>query len=270
MTKPAKPTQYLEIASRLRDRIASGDLKPGDDLPSGNELAEEFGVARNTAARALDLLRAEGLIASSQGARSVVRDQPQMLHLATGENFRERQATGKANDVAEAEAQGLGGKPDLLSVESVPAPPEVAERFGIKPGTPVLVRVQLLRARRKGADTEVALFEPMKVMRCYYEHAFADGTRLAEPRLISGGLANLIEAQDGPFRRAIGKFVEDVEVRVPAPDEADQLLIPPGVPIARILRTMYDVDGKPLEVIDSVLPGDRYRLRYVIAVPEKP
>lgn len=251
---------YQRIAKDLRDKILSGELAPGDHLPSEPQLAERFRVARNTAARAVKQLRDEGLIITTQGARSTVRARPRIFYLATGENFRDRQSTGKPNDIAEAEAQGHDSRNELLDFGEVPAPPEVAKLLEVEVGAPVVMRYQLNRA--KG--------EPMKAMRCYYRLDFATGTALAEPHLVSGGVANLIEAENGPFRRVIAKFVEDVELRMPLPAESELLLIPPGVPVARVLRTMYDVSGEPLEVLDSLLPGDRYFLRYVITVPEKP
>lgn len=251
---------YQKIANVLRDQILSGALAAGDKLPSENELAKKFECVRSTAARALEQLRSEGLITSTQGKPSRVRARPQIFYTATGENFRRRQGTGKPNDVAEAEAQGQASENELLAVGLAPAPPEVAERLGVEAGSMVVMRCQLNRVAG----------EPMKVMRCYYRQEFAEGTPLAHKRLIRGGVANLIEAEDGPFRRTIARFVEDIELRMPLPAEAEQLLIPPGVPVARILRTLFDAQGDPLEVLDSLLPGDRYKLRYVIPVPEKP
>jgi GntR family transcriptional regulator len=249
---------YQEIANALRDQILSGELAPGDELPSENVLAKRFGCVRSTAARALEQLRREGLIFPPQGKPSQVRARPQIFYVATGENFRRRQGSGKPNDIAEAEAQGQRGKNDLLAVGLVPAPREIAERLGVEEESPVVMRHQL----------NLVADEPMKVMRCYYRQDFAEGTPLTVKRLVSGGVANLIEAADGPFRRTIARFVEDIELRMPLPAEVEQLLIPPGVPVARILRTLYDADDEPLEVLDSVLPGDRYKLRYMISVPE--
>lgn len=250
---------YQEVAKYLRDQILSGELAPGAAVPSESELTERFGHNRRTIQRAIDLLRSEGLVASSQGARTTVRKRPSIFYVATGENFRRRQGTGKPNDIAEAEAQGYRGTNNLLAVEEVPAPADVAARLGIPAGEPVIMRYQVNRA--DGA--------PMKVMRCYYRLDFAAGTPLAEFRLVRGGVANLIEAEDGPIRRRIDRFVEDIELRMPHPEEAEQLAIPPGVPVARIMRTLYDPSGEPLEVLESLLPGDRYLLRYVISVPDK-
>jgi GntR family transcriptional regulator len=266
----SKPAPYQEIANDLRAQILDpeGALKPGDKLPSENELAKQFKCARNTAARALEQLRSEGLIYSTQGKPSRVRDRPQIFYTATGENFRRRQGTGKPNDIAEAEAQGYASKNRIIFVGQVPAPAEVAERLGVEAESMVVLRDVLNLIKFRHVPPE-APFEPMKVSRGYYKQGFAEGTLLAEARLIVGGSTTLIEADDGPFRRTIARFVEDIELRMPRPDEAEQLLIPPGVPVARILRTLYDTSGEALEVLDSLLPGDRYKLRYEIPVPEK-
>jgi DNA-binding GntR family transcriptional regulator len=58
---------FRQVADQLRQAITSGAYGPGDKLPSGRLLADEFGVAPGTIASALNLLREEGLVASWQG-----------------------------------------------------------------------------------------------------------------------------------------------------------------------------------------------------------
>ncbi|WNZ10498.1 GntR family transcriptional regulator [Streptomyces sp. 11x1] len=53
-----------EIAATLRDRIRSGDLRPGERLPTQAELAEEFGVERGTVRQALRALQDDGLLSN--------------------------------------------------------------------------------------------------------------------------------------------------------------------------------------------------------------
>jgi DNA-binding GntR family transcriptional regulator len=65
---------YRRIAAELRSRIESGELRPGEQVPSVSELCEAYGVTRNTALRALRLLRDEGLIVVEQGWGSFVAD----------------------------------------------------------------------------------------------------------------------------------------------------------------------------------------------------
>jgi DNA-binding GntR family transcriptional regulator len=52
---------YRQLAAILRERIAAGEWRSGP-LPSVKQLQQDYGVGRDTALRALDLLRQEGLV----------------------------------------------------------------------------------------------------------------------------------------------------------------------------------------------------------------
>jgi GntR family transcriptional regulator len=58
-TGPVPP--YRQIADILRERIATGALAPGARITE-SEITDEFEVARNTARRALAVLREDGLV----------------------------------------------------------------------------------------------------------------------------------------------------------------------------------------------------------------
>jgi len=65
---------YLQIANALRAAILTKTLAAGEQLPSGNELAKRYGVARMTVQQAFKVLRDEGLIVSRQGSGVFVRE----------------------------------------------------------------------------------------------------------------------------------------------------------------------------------------------------
>lgn len=56
------PFKYEAWANRLRMQIQQGELQPGDQLPSHNEMKEQFGLSRPTVERIHALLEQEGLI----------------------------------------------------------------------------------------------------------------------------------------------------------------------------------------------------------------
>lgn len=58
-----------QVADILRQEIATGIWKPGNDLPPEKELIERFGVSRPSYREALRLLEMEGLLEVSRGAR---------------------------------------------------------------------------------------------------------------------------------------------------------------------------------------------------------
>ncbi|MFC8078231.1 TetR/AcrR family transcriptional regulator C-terminal domain-containing protein [Streptomyces sp. NPDC057307] len=62
------------MAAELRRRIASGDLLPGDRVPSTRRITEEWGVAMATASKALAALNQEGLVRAVPGVGTVVAE----------------------------------------------------------------------------------------------------------------------------------------------------------------------------------------------------
>ena len=67
---------YHRIADDLRQRILSGGIKPGEQLPSRRQLMAQHGVLSDRpVVEAMRLLTAEGLVRSVQGAGAYVREQ---------------------------------------------------------------------------------------------------------------------------------------------------------------------------------------------------
>ena len=56
------PRIYVRIAAGIRARIEADELKAGQPVPSITSLCQEWGVARETAAHALQVLEDEGLV----------------------------------------------------------------------------------------------------------------------------------------------------------------------------------------------------------------
>jgi DNA-binding transcriptional regulator YhcF (GntR family) len=65
---------YQQVAAALRAAILGRKFQPGEQLPSQNELATMFGVARMTVQQALRIVRDEGLTVSRQGSGVFVRE----------------------------------------------------------------------------------------------------------------------------------------------------------------------------------------------------
>lgn len=60
---PARPEYvYVQVADHIAQQISSGRLAAGAMLPGERALAEEYGVALNTARNAVALLRERGLV----------------------------------------------------------------------------------------------------------------------------------------------------------------------------------------------------------------
>lgn len=59
--------KYLALADHLRTQIQTGQLKPGDQLPSISQLKNRFGVSYGTIRSAMLVLRTENLVEGQQG-----------------------------------------------------------------------------------------------------------------------------------------------------------------------------------------------------------
>ncbi|NGO07905.1 winged helix-turn-helix transcriptional regulator [Streptomyces sp. HC44] len=67
------PRSHREVADELRSRIRSGELQPGQRMPTQAKLADEFGVERGAVRQALRILQSEHLLSNvSKGSPATV------------------------------------------------------------------------------------------------------------------------------------------------------------------------------------------------------
>lgn len=65
---------FLQIVDSFHERILSGELKPGDRIPSVRELGAGIGVNPNTVVRSYERLTASGLIWNRRGIGYFIAD----------------------------------------------------------------------------------------------------------------------------------------------------------------------------------------------------
>ena len=63
MTAP----KYVRVVESIREQIRTGQLKPGDKLPSIEQLKEQYGFSYGPIRTAMLLLKAEGLVRGQPG-----------------------------------------------------------------------------------------------------------------------------------------------------------------------------------------------------------
>jgi GntR family histidine utilization transcriptional repressor len=123
---------YSLIKDSIRERISSGEWKPGDPVPSEAALVDQFSVSRMTVNRALRELAAEGLVERTQGSGTRVAQ----LHRIS--------STLRIRDVQEEVAE-RGHIPGtrVLTVERLKASSAVAKSLQIRVGAPVFHTVMV-------------------------------------------------------------------------------------------------------------------------------
>lgn len=144
-------TGYADIAAEYRQKIKDGDLRPGDPLPTVNEMAQDYDVARNTAARAFSLLKTEGLIVTRAGAGTVVAEPSTVV---SGVDRLDRMARN-----------GRRYGPGEVSTDheyrlSAAHDARVCKALDIEPGDEILLRIRTFQENGKPSSVGVSIIHP--------------------------------------------------------------------------------------------------------------
>jgi GntR family transcriptional regulator len=244
------PALHRRIAADLREKIVSGELGPGDRLPTEPELRERYGgISRNTVRLAVAQLANEGLITTlpGRGGGSFVRDQVALTYYASRAEQADRPAG--ENDAYVSEVIEQGRQPhQRFSVRIEPTPLEVAERLQVEEGAAAVIR----RCMRYVDG------HPWSIQDSYYPMDLAEEVReLLSPDDIPQGTTRLL-ADRG--HRQVG-YRDELLTRMPTPDEARALELGAGVPVIAYTRTGY-TPTRPVRCTVTTFAGDRNRLVY--------
>lgn len=232
---------YVQIIEHYRQQIRDGRLRDGDMLPSGREIAKEFGVSLATAAKIATGLQALRLVTPRPGAGTVVtatrppadraRGGPILITLATRTPARP------------------GDQARVLEAELVQAPQNVATQLGLEPLAQVARRRQA--TIRDGATAAL--------LTSWFPASLAE----AIPELLSK--TRLTEKISG-YRPAWGE--DWVSARPPTSAEAREFGIKRGSPVTVVHSRRYDASDTLIEYAELTARADtRVTYRYDYAPP---
>ena len=243
---------YRQIAEDLRQKIESGVLGHGDQLPTELELRDEYDASRNTVRDAVKWLMTRGLIETRPGQGTfVVGKIDPYVTILTGDPEKGRDEEGP---VYVKGAQGAGQsrqrKPASKDprVEIQKAAGAGAEELQITGSTTVVSRHQL----RYIEDT------PWSLQTSFYPIALTqDGAdRLLQVENIEEGAVAYLRKELG-LRQA--GYRDTITVRPPDATETAFFKLPDDgrVAVFEVRRTAFDDQGQPFRLTVSVYPTDR-------------
>lgn len=234
---------YLRVAEDLRGRIESGELQPGDRLPSVAEISSRYGGSNSVASGAYRLLVDEGLVISRHGAGHYVRgqDTPELL---VRQHRKRSEDSPFGRGVAEQGAIGTWRHESTTEQASG----SVAVRLGLEPGDSVMHTSYVYLADEK----------PVQLAESWEPLALTGQSLIVLPEV--GPYAGVgVAARMRVLGLEVGEPLERVRARMATRQEAQALgMVPPG-PVLVIERTYYDQGtGRPVETADVVMRGDRW------------
>jgi GntR family transcriptional regulator len=243
-----------QIADELREKIDNGMYGPGALLPSEPELAQRYGVSRQTARSALKALEQEGIIVVHSTRGRTVRNRPPLRRVSSTRRHASHRKSGKPEFDTEAITQGQVPSRRILMVGRGPVPRDAAAWLDTEPGQEVVIRKRL----------QLLDSIPAVISTSYYPLWVAEGTRLESTDALPEGPDNLIEELGLRFAHG----VELLRARMPTPDEVRLLELDPGVPVVQMLHIDYGPDGRTLQVADDLYAADRHEFAFEWSEPD--
>lgn len=227
--------KYEQIADHLRSRITEGDFSPGDLLPSGRDLCEQFDVSRATVIKAMDVLRNDGVVVARQGAGFTVVVAP--VARPAGRRVPGPRATG-------------GKSFKRLGKPAMEVPPEhVTQTLRLDGGARALRRARLVLLDDGDAFTLVTAWFPPEVAEAC--------PRLAQEGPIAEGTTSYVARCTG---RSPVRGTDVYRVRSATDTESASLAVHRSGPVAVVLHTAYDEAGAPLVCEEGVTPSELWEL----------
>jgi GntR family transcriptional regulator len=227
-----RAVRYREIAEDLRRRVSAGEFPAGRLLPSEAELSAAYDASRVTVRKALELLRADGLVESRQGfgwftAGGAVRQSLARLGTIEGQ----------------LASSGVAPSRRVLDFGFVRAPRWVRD---------VLDDETVLRVRR----VNLADGEPFARVTVWCPESL--GSRLSRDDVEQSSFYELLDVP-------LGGAVQTIGAAAASSSDAALLEVPVGSPVLRCERVTSTVDGRPVLVSEHVFPA--HRTEFVVDLP---
>lgn len=231
---------YVQIANILRERIAKGEWRLGDALPSEGELAGSFGVTRLTLRQATSTLVDEGLLLRRRGKRTEVAASPRP-------GVQARRLTGSLL----TDYKGIGDATRFKVIDRVleAASPEVASQLRLEPGQEVLRIERVLHDRT----------DPLAYMRVWLP---ADiGRRVLHDELEDSTLIAVLRQK---HRIRVSKSEQTIVATIADVYVADLLQISVGAPVLRVKAVYANAAGRPINYAVLDYRADRFEYMAVL------
>ena len=223
---------YQRIQSAIRKRIESGELQPGNPVPSERDLARTHRVSLMTARHALAFLEREGLVERRRGIGTFVA--PPKIHFNKLMSYTEQMA-----------ARTLTAGAKILFAKIIDNENEAAARLSLPP-TSSIIKLERLRH---------ASGEPFALETCYLNAAEFRG--LLDAPIARESLFAILERD---YKLELGYADEEVDATAADPRIAEFLAIPRREPLLRIRQVIYSTKGKAIMYVLGFYRSDRHNL----------
>lgn len=228
---------YLQILQAMRARLASGDWRVGDQIPTDEELMTHFGVSRFTVRAALDVLVADGIIKRYRRRGSFVVARP------------EGAGTWMLTSLDDLVLTSFPTAPIVLEAIEQECDAQIAGALGLDDTEDTrTLSIRVLRT----ADGKPYAHSIIHIPRSFARALPADW----RDRLDTEPFINLVASANG---LSVHKAIQVAQAIAAPPAIAEVLQVAPGAPLLLLERTFLAREGVALEHARIFCRPDRYR-----------
>lgn len=222
---------YYQLKEILKEEIDIGKYKPGDKIPSENEICQKLNISRNTVQQAVTSLVSEGILFREQGKGTFVAEKKVFNGITEIFSFSDH-------------FNGLSEKfnTKLLFVEEIKESEEALEYLNLK-HTIDLYRIQRIR---EIDDVPIALqtsYIPKHLCPTLIEHDLEKNS--------------LFELLKNNFAADFSHFTETLACIKADKYESEKLKIAEYSPLFLLTRKTYSKKNEIIEFARTYMPGDR-------------
>jgi GntR family transcriptional regulator len=253
----AQQPMYQQIAEKLRAQIESGELAPGDQLPTELELCDRYSSSRNTIRDAIKRLTSQGLVETRPGQGTFVTRSIDPFVTVLSTDPRASHGAEGAAYLSEVSQQHRSPGKTIPKVEIQVPSAEVSRRLRVLPNTQVVSRHE----SRYIDDI------PWSLQTSFYPMDFITkgATRLLMAEDIAEGAVRYLGETIGVHQ--IG-YRDWITARVPDSNEQSFFGLSHDATVFEVFRTGFDQTGTPLRVTVTVFPADRNQ--FIVNVGDVP
>jgi GntR family transcriptional regulator len=225
---------YHKIKTSLERRIAEGELKKGEFIPTEGELEAYYKVSRTTIRKAVGMLVDEGTMTIVRGRGTIVTPSKLNYKVADLMSFTELM-----------KQQGLRPSTTGIRIERKKPSPDIQERLGLRPGEDV---VEISRVRT--ADDE-----PITINSSFIPLRYLEGKDLS----VLDRKQSLYKVLEEDCNLEIHSTEDTIQALRAGRAQAEILHIGVGDPLLYIERLAYLKNGELVEFSRIFIRGDRYK-----------
>jgi GntR family transcriptional regulator len=214
---------YRQIRGLILQALESGEWRPGQVIPSEQELAARFNVSQGTVRKAIDEMAADNILVRRQGRGTYVAS-----HTDPRQMFRFLRLVPEEGELL------VHPKSIPIDCRRAKAGQDAARRLGIKAGTPVIILRRVLQFDGK----------PIVGDEIYLPEEICPGLNMEMLQVWNSSLYSLFETRFG-----LRMIRAQERIRAVAADRvaAELLQVDEGTPLLSVERVTYTYGDKPVE-----------------------